>query len=25
VRIRETGADDRIPRETVLTWVKELR
>ncbi len=24
VRIRETGADDRIPRETVLTWIEEL-
>jgi prolyl-tRNA synthetase len=24
VRIRATGADDRIPRETVLTWMKEL-
>jgi prolyl-tRNA synthetase len=25
VRIRATGADDRIPRETVLTWIEELR
>ncbi len=24
VRIRATGADDRIPRETVLTWIEEL-
>ncbi len=24
VRIRATGADERIPRETVLTWIKEL-
>jgi prolyl-tRNA synthetase len=24
VRVRETGADDRIPRETVLTWIEEL-
>jgi prolyl-tRNA synthetase len=24
VRIRATGADDRIPRETVLTWMEEL-
>ena len=24
VRIRATGADDRIPRETVLSWIKEL-
>ena len=24
VRVRETGADDRIPRETVLTWTEEL-
>ena len=24
VRIRATGADERIPRETVLTWMKEL-
>ncbi len=24
VRIRATGADDRIPRETVLSWIEEL-
>jgi len=24
VRVRATGADDRIPRETVLTWIEEL-
>jgi len=24
VRIRATGADERIPRETVLTWIGEL-
>jgi len=24
VRIRATGADDRIPRESVLTWTEEL-
>ena len=24
VRIRATGADDRVPRETVLTWIEEL-
>ena len=24
VRIRSTGVDDRIPRETVLTWTEEL-
>ncbi len=24
VRVRATGADDRIPRETVLTWTEEL-
>ncbi len=24
VRIRATGADDRIPRETVLTWIEEF-
>jgi prolyl-tRNA synthetase len=24
VRIRATGADARIPRETVLTWIEEL-
>ena len=24
VRIRATGADDRITRETVLTWIEEL-
>ena len=24
VRIRATGADDRIPRETVRTWIEEL-
>ncbi len=24
VRIRATGADDRIPRETVLSWIGEL-
>ena len=24
VRIRATGADDRIPRETTLTWIEEL-
>ena len=23
VRVRATGADDRIPRETVLTWMEE--
>ena len=23
VRIRATGADERIPRETVLTWLEE--
>ncbi len=24
VRVRATGADDRIPRETVLTWIEEF-
>ena len=24
MRVRATGADDRIPRETVLTWMEEL-
>ena len=24
VRLRATGADDRIPRETVLSWIGEL-
>jgi prolyl-tRNA synthetase len=24
VRVRATGADDRIPRETLLTWIEEL-
>jgi prolyl-tRNA synthetase len=24
VRVRATGADDRIPRETLLTWTEEL-
>ena len=24
VRLRATGADDRIPRETVLNWIEEL-
>ena len=24
VRVRATGAEDRVPRETVLTWIEEL-